>query len=238
MAQYFVRNITTDEITNSIEWDGIEPYTPESGFDLVLDTGSLTYTSSLRPETLIETYGGLFQGYAILTGSFTGSLTGSFNDYSGSLGWLDTFVSSSRTGSFTGSLTGSFNGWSGSLDWIGNFPTASYRTGSFTGSFTGSLNGSSSYSDTASYSSYVSNIKSGVITTGEWTPNLAFNYTASVNFSSSYTTTGYSISLTPASDVRSFSITNKRFNGFSVDSNSGTPMTDDVYWIVVPYNNP
>lgn len=208
MAQYFVRNITTDEITNSIEWDGIEPYTPESGFDLVLDTGSLTYTSSLLPETLIETYGGLFQGYAILTGSFTGS------------------------------LTGSFNGWSGSLDWIGNFPTASYRTGSFTGSFTGSLNGSSSYSETASYSSYASNIKSGVITTGEWTPDLAFNYTVSVTFSSSYTTTDYSIALTPASDVRSFTITNKRMGGFNVDSNSGTPMTDNVYWIAIPYNNP
>jgi hypothetical protein len=228
MSVYFLRNTTTDEIVNRVEWDGVTEYTPEDGLELVLDTGSYFYTGSF-PEITTTHYGGLFQG------DFVGTSTGSFNGYSGSLDWLDAFATASRTGSFTGSLTGSLNGWSGSLDWIGNFPTASYRTGSFTGSFTGSLQGSSSYSET---SSYFSSIKSGVINMGEWAVDMAFNYTASVNFSSSYSTGNYSIAITPAGDIRNFTITNKRLNGFNVDTNSGTPMTSDVYWIAIPYNNP
>lgn len=103
---------------------------------------------------------------------------------------------------------------------------------------TGSLSGTSSYAETASYSNYVSNIKSGVISNVQWQPNLALNYTASVNFNTAYLNTSYAITITAASDVRNFSITNKTFNGFSVDTNSGTPMTNDVYWVAVPYNNP
>jgi len=197
MSVYFLRNTTTDEIVNRVEWDGVTEYTPEDGLELVLDTGSYFYTGSF-PEITTTHYGGLFQG------------------------------------DFVGTSTGSFNGYSGSLDWLDAFATAS-RTGSFTGSFTGSLQGSSSYSET---SSYFSSIKSGVINMGEWAVDMAFNYTASVNFSSSYSTGNYSIAITPAGDIRNFTITNKRLNGFNVDTNSGTPMTSDVYWIVIPYNNP
>lgn len=103
---------------------------------------------------------------------------------------------------------------------------------------TGSLSGTSSYAETASYSNYVSNIKSGVISNVQWQPDLALNYTASVNFNTAYLNTLYAITITAASDVRNFSITNKRADGFSIDTNSGTPMTNDVYWVAVPYNNP
>lgn len=103
---------------------------------------------------------------------------------------------------------------------------------------TGSLSGTSSYAETSSYSNYVSNIKSGVISNVQWQPNLALNYTASVNFNTAYLNTSYAITITAASDVRNFSITNKTFDGFSIDTNSGTPMTNDVYWVAVPYNNP
>lgn len=171
----------------------------------------------------------------------TGSiiLESGYQLYSGSLSmWSESFENYAQTyPSFTGSFTGSFNDYSGSLGWLDNFASSS-RTGSFTGSFTGSLNGSSSYAYTSSYSTYTSNIKSGVISSAEWAVDMTFNYTASVNFSSSYTTTGYAISLTAVSDARAFTITNKRTNGFNVNSNSGTPMTDDVFWIAVPYNNP
>lgn len=171
----------------------------------------------------------------------TGSiiLESGYQLYSGSLlFWSESFENyTEKYPSYTGSFTGSFNDYSGSLGWLDNFASSS-RTGSYTGSFTGSLNGSSSYAYTASYSTYTSNIKSGVISSGEWTVDIAFNYTASVDFSSSYTTTGYAISLTAVSDARAFTITNKRTNGFNVNSNSGTPMTDDVYWVAVPYNNP
>jgi hypothetical protein len=216
----------TEDTGSIIVPDGYELYS--GSFDI--------FTSSIAQDETIP-YTGSF------TGSFTGSLSGSFNDYSGSLGWVYDFPTGSWktgsfTGSFTGSLSGSFNGWSGSLDQI--------TTGSFTGSFTGSLLGSSSYSVSSSYaltasysqtSSFVQNIKAGVITSGEWVVDMAFNYTASVAFSSSYLNTNYSLALTPATDVRSFTITSKRTNGFNVNSNSATAMTDDVYWVVVPYNN-
>jgi len=169
----------------------------------------------------------------------TGSiiLESGYQLYSGSLSmWSESYENYTETyPSYTGSFTGSFNDYSGSLGWLDNFASSS-RTGSYTGSFTGSLNGTASYAGT---SSYVSSIKSGVISSGEWIIDMTgFNYTASVAFSSSYSTIGYSITLTPETDVRSFSITNKRIDGFNIDSNSATPMTDDVYWIVVPYNNP
>lgn len=167
----------------------------------------------------------------------TGSiiLESGYQLYSGSLlFWSESFENyTEKYPSYTGSFTGSFNDYSGSLGWLDNFASSS-RTGSYTGLFTGSLYGTASYATT---SSYVTNIKSGVISSGEWTVDMAFNYTASVSFSSSYANSSYAISLTPVSDNRAFTITNKRSNGFNVNSNSGTPMTDDVLWIVVPYNN-
>lgn len=189
----------------------------------------------------------IISGSLIMTGSssgsFTGSLSGSVNGYSSSLGWLDNFASSSNSGSFSGSftgslsgsLTGSFNGWSGSLDWVDNFPTASYRTGSFTGSFTGSLNGSSSYATT---SSYVTGIKSGVIRFTEWGVDLVGEYTSSVTFSTSYSNSSYAITLTCGSDIRTLTVISKLSSGFTVSSNSTNAMTDSIYWICVPYNNP
>jgi hypothetical protein len=109
-------------------------------------------------------------------------------------------------------------------------------TGSFTGSFTGSLNGTASFASTASY---VSSIKSGRITIAQWgIETIGGNYTASVSFNSNYDDTSYSVSLTCGADVRTLSLTNKQTSGFTVNSNSTSPMTDDVYWITIPYNNP
>ena len=175
-------------------------------------------------------------GYEMISGSFEVTSSDNMSVYD-----LQPNYSGFFSGSFTGSFTGSFNDYSGSLGWIYSFPTSSWNTGSFTGSFTGSLNGTASYSTTASYantSSYVSNIKSGVISTGEWVINMTLEYTASVTFSSSYSNMNYSVLLTPTSDARSFSITNKGTGGFNVDTNSSTAMTGDVYWVIVPYNNP
>ena len=103
---------------------------------------------------------------------------------------------------------------------------------------TGSLSGTSSYAETASYSNYVSNIKSGVISSSQWQPDLELNYTAYVNFNTAYPNMLYAITITAASDVRDFSITNKSLGGFNIDTNSATSMTDDIYWVTVPYNNP
>jgi hypothetical protein len=70
----------------------------------------------------------------ILNGSLTGSISGSLNGYSGSLTWLDTFVSSSNiiSGSFN-TLTGSFNRLSSSFNRItGSSDVAIYVSGSNT----------------------------------------------------------------------------------------------------------
>lgn len=108
-------------------------------------------------------------------------------------------------------------------------------TGSFTGSFTGSLLGTVSNSST---SSYVSNIKSGKVTSGEWVVELVGNnYTASVLLSSSYLNSSYAVSLTCGADIRTLSVTNKTPSGFNINSNSTSAMTDDIYWVTVPYNN-
>lgn len=148
---------------------------------------------------------------------------------------IDTPILFFYTGSYTGSLTGSFNDYSGSLGWLDTFASSS-RTGSFTGLFTGSLLGTSSNASTASY---VSNIKSGKVTSGEWVVELVGNnYTASVLLSSSYLNSSYAVSLTCGADVRTLSVTNKTPSGFNINSNSTSAMTDDVYWVTVPYNNP
>lgn len=140
------------------------------------------------------------------------------------------------TGSFTGSLTGSFNDYSGSLGWLDEFASSS-RSGSFTGSFTGSINGSSSYALTASY---LDILKAGTVRFNEWGLDGTINnyYTSSVTFSSSYSNNSYAISLTCGADVRTLSVTNKTVSGFEINSNSSTTMSDNVYWIAVPHNNP
>lgn len=253
--------ISTGFLYNFIMWDGsISDWDTGSGYYLESLSETSSYMTSsnspfsppppyIEPTVIEPTY----------TGSFTGSLTGSFNDYSGSLGWLDEFASSSRSGSFTGSftgsfsgsLTGSFNGYSGDLSWVMTFPTSSWGTASFTGSFTGSHsgNGTGSYtgsftgsllgtSSNASTASYVTNIKSGKVTSGEWVVELVGNnYTASVLLSSSYLNDLYSVSLTCGADIRTLSVTNKTPSGFDINSNSTSAMTDDVYWVTVPYNN-
>lgn len=128
-------------------------------------------------------------------------------------------------GYVTGSITGSFTG-----SHLGD------GTGSYTGSFTGSLQGTVSNSSTASY---VSNIKSGKVTSGEWVVELVGNkYTASVLLSSSYSNDLYAVSLTCGADIRMLSVTDKTPSGFNINSNSTSAMTDDVYWVTVPYNNP
>jgi hypothetical protein len=198
MGIYAVINVSSSLVENLIEWDGIQYF--ETGSDYILvdveTTSSLNFSDS---PVFLDSVVSIFPDIS------SGSFTGSFNDYSGSLGWLDNFASSSRSGSFTGS-------------------------------FTGSLNGTASFSSTASY---VSSIKSGRITIAQWgIETIGGNYTASVSFNSNYDDTSYSVSLTCGADVRTLSLTNKQTSGFTVNSNSSSPMTDDVYWITIPYNNP
>jgi hypothetical protein len=174
--------------------------------------------------------------YVLIEVSESIELTGSYTKPPELYGTIfDGYVSGSFTGSFSGSLTGSFNGYSGDLSWVMTFPTSSWGTGSYTGSFTGSLLGTSSNASTASY---VTNIKSGKVTSGEWVVELVGNnYTASVLLSSSYLNDLYAVSLTCGADIRTLSVTNKTPSGFDINSNSTSAMTDDVYWVTVPYNN-
>lgn len=210
MPDYALREISTGFIETVISWDGtIEEWDTGSGYSIEVLTEETVFTTSsnnfrydpgfiLGNEELIFT----IPSY---DGSFTGSLTGSFNNYSASLGWLDEFASSSRSGSFTGS-------------------------------FTGSLQGTASYSTTASY---ITTLKSGKVTSGEWVVELVGNnYTASVLLSSSYLNSSYAVSLTCGADIRTLSVTNKTPSGFNINSNSTSAMTDDVYWVTIPYNNP
>lgn len=201
--------ISTGFLYNFIMWDGsISDWDTGSGYYLESLSETSSYmTSSNSPFSPPPEYTSpiVFSG-SIFSGSFTGSLTGSFNDYSGSLSWLDEFASSSRSGSFTGS-------------------------------FTGSINGSSSYALTASY---LDILKAGTVRFNAWGLDGTINnyYTSSVTFSSSYSNNSYAISLTCGADVRTLSVTNKTVSGFKINSNSSTTMTDNVYWIAVPHNNP
>lgn len=124
---------------------------------------------------------------------------------------------------------------SGSLIMTGS--SSGSFTGSYNGSFTGSLNGTASYSNT---SSYIDMLKSGTVRFNQWGLDGTINnyYTSSVSFSSSYSTNSYSISLTCGSDVRTLSVINKSVSGFGINSNSQDAMTDNVYWIAIPNNNP
>jgi hypothetical protein len=214
MSAYFLIVSSSGLVDNIIMWDGtIEQWDTSSGFiiqDYYSYTGSFQFTENNE---------------RIINGDFINVTTS-----------LDVIpYTGSFTGSFTGSLTGSFNDYSGSLRWLDNFASSS-RSGSFTGSFTGSLNGTVSFASTASY---VSSIKSGRITIAQWgIETIGGNYTASVSFNSNYDDTSYSVSLTCGADVRALSLTNKQTSGFTVNSNSTSPMTDDVYWLTIPYNNP
>lgn len=209
MPDYILKSVSGSFVENIISWDGtIEEWNTSSGFFIEEITSSSLFT--LNP-------------------TLTGSLNFQYSDIS--------FVSTDIIDvmRYSGSFSGSFNNYSGSLDWLDSFVSSS-RSGSFTGSFTGSLQGTASYSPTASY---ITTLKSGKVTSGEWVVELVGNnYTASVLLSSSYLNSSYAVSLTCGADIRTLSVTNKTPSGFNINSNSTSAMTDDVYWVTIPYNNP
>lgn len=93
MAVYGIRDISTLELLNIVEWDGSSSFSLLPGHELYSGSLTASYTGSsaiIDPLTVP------------VTGSFTGSYTGSF--YGLVIG------SGSFTGSFTGSLTGSLTG--------------------------------------------------------------------------------------------------------------------------------
>lgn len=199
MAEYKVVNSSNGITVNVVEWDGVTEFNVGDGYFLELVTGSYIINSGSEETVDTQLYGGYFYGIG------TGNFTGSFNGYSGSLEWLDTFATSSRTGSFSGSFTGSFKGT------ISNSLTASY----------------------------FDSIKAGTIRTDEWgLEEITNNYTASVSFNTSYSNNSYAVTLTCGADNRNLSVTNKTVSGFRVNSNSTSVMTDNIYWVSVPYNNP
>jgi hypothetical protein len=104
-------------------------------------------------------------------------------------------------------------------------------TGSFSGSFTGSLNG------TAATASFVPTLKAGAVADTSFTqPGGTDNYQAVVAFASVYSNNDYAVTVT-GEDARSWTIESKTGNGFTINSNSTTPLTGEVYWITTPYNN-
>ena len=132
-------------------------------------------------------------------------------------------------------LSGSYR-LSGSLDVSGSV-TASFAgwfTGSFSGSYTGSLYGTSSNATTASY---VQSIKSGVAFSGSVQQNIAGEYIYNISFATNYTNQNYAVTITAAEDARIWTVENKTFSGFRINSNSNDPTVGDVYWIAVPYNS-
>lgn len=227
MAKYLMIESSSGLVDSIMMWDGlIEEWNTSSGFIL----SEISETSSISFDFKQDSINFIFTTSSNINS--TESQQRIDNAYNGTLPYIGLF-----TGSFTGSLTGSFNGWSGSLDWIGNFPTASWNTGSFSGSFTGYLNGTASHSETASY---LDILKAGTVRFNEWGLDGTINnyYTSSVTFSSSYSNNSYAVSLTCGVDVRTLSVTNKTVSGFEINSNSSSTMSDNVYWITVPHNNP
>jgi hypothetical protein len=96
---------------------------------------------------------------------------------------------------------------------------------SLTGSFTGSFNG------------VVPTLKAGAVAAGGFIrPGGTDNYKATVNFSTIYPNANYAITVT-GQDARSWSIEGKVQNAFTINTNSTTPLTGEVYWITTPYNN-
>ena len=106
-------------------------------------------------------------------------------------------------------------------------------TGSFTGSFTGSLEGTASNATSASY---LIPLKSGEVAPGsfDFVNNV---YITTVSFNSVYPNSNYSVSVIGA-DARVFTAESKLPGGFRINTNSNVPLTGNVYWMAIPYNNP
>lgn len=220
---------------------GLNTTASNAGATLYLDTvaGKYTETRPLAPnhtvivgfaERIHASQGSIFvkidNGYElgelhnVLTNGVT---TGDLLSYDGTV-WTHKKV-----------LSGSYK-LSGSLDVSGSV-TASFAgwfTGSFSGSYTGSLYGSSSYATT---SSYVTNIKSGVVGTGSVQQIIGGEYIYNISFSTNYTNQNYAVTITAAEDARIWTVESKSFSGFRINSNSNDPTVGDVYWIAVPYNS-
>jgi hypothetical protein len=127
----------------------------------------------------------------------------------------------------TGLTSVSSTSFTGSI--LGTASTASYVNGNI---FTSSnLATSASFAVT---SSYVSTIKAGAVSAGTFSSTGGDNYKATVTVS--YASSNYSITVT-GGDARSWTIESKGASQFTINSNSLTPLTAEVYWITVPYNN-
>jgi hypothetical protein len=129
-----------------------------------------------------------------------------------------TSITSITSTSFTGSL-------------LGTAATASYVNGNIYNSSNPAT--SASYAATASY---VPTIKSGAVAAGSFSSTGGENYKATVAFTVAYANTSYSISIV-GGDARSWTIESKGAGQFTINSNSLTPLTAEVYWVTIPYNN-
>lgn len=128
------------------------------------------------------------------------------------------------------------NVWTGSKELTGSYSLTGslFVTGSITGSFTGSLTGS--LDGTASYAIIQKDYKAGSVSAMSWGlvgPDFKYN----VTFDSPYQNGSYAVSVTATSDARIWTIQNKLNTGFTINSNSNTPLTGDVFWISLPYNS-
>lgn len=126
--------------------------------------------------------------------------------------------------------------WTGSKELSGSYALTGslFVTGSITGSFTGSLTGS--LDGTASYTIIQKDYKAGSVSAMSWGlvgPDFKYN----VSFDSPYQNGSYAVSVTATSDARIWTIQNKLNTGFTINSNSNTPLTGDVFWISLPYNS-
>ncbi len=75
--------------------------------------------------------------------------------------------------------------------------------------------------------------KTGYIGPGDFTGS---PLSATVTFDTTYVSTNYSIAIT-GEDARSWSISSKAAGGFTVDSNSSTALTGNVYWTTIAYTS-
>lgn len=127
--------------------------------------------------------------------------------------------------------------YSGSLDsFSGSFyeyPIPQYN-GGFSGSFTGSLSGS--LDGTASYAIIQRDYKAGSVSAMSW-GLIGTDFRYGVMFDSVYQNTNYAVTISATSDARIWTIQNKLDTGFTINSNSDTPLTGDVFWISLPYNS-
>ncbi len=126
--------------------------------------------------------------------------------------------------------------WTGSKELSGSYALTGslFVTGSITGSFTGSLTGS--LDGTASYAIIQKDYKAGSVSAMSWGlvgPDFRYD----VVFDSIYQNTNYAVTISATSDARIWTIQNKLNTGFTINSNSNTPLTGDVFWISLPYNS-